>query len=1217
MAKGWLDNFGKDDNYNDYQTHAPEGFQGDGYSNVGRNRSPAWGGQFQMGGELNPIEKESTTVYKKPFNKKELKNIINDESERIRKGDIKKPRAEANKIEKSLPTKETVDFFNKIKKDLGPEYFTKLLKIQNKRGNPSINLGTDKGLPFHTRRNYNPFTNEINIPKGLENSTNNLDDYLSEVAHAGQPLLEVIPKFLTNDIPGYLKAYTSKGDIDHNIKNYVYDNPNTVENYTHKKIQPKLIDQVNSYISWPTSEEEEKEEYNIIEDQFKRSGKNLQMGGVMPGAVGHMYARHGAPSKGPRRNQTDVTDASAQNGIDTRKKGQAIKLSGMTNPGEVNYAHYTPTLQGISKAKTKLEKAATKDFTNWYSDPATKEKFAKNTGLDPERMQDLIGKGLRTPMSEYDSTIENAWPMDAGSNAAYKSAWVSQQQGDPTAPKTGYISYKPQGGDIPEVNVYSHPVKDIIGHELAHASGFDTVLAPALYRALGLKLPTKKEMPDLAYPSNYMKRPEEVYSNFHELRLNLGLKPGEKVDRESLKKRVKADKHNATNFWQQYSIDPKTGLDSDKQIDKIVNAINTVAHVDTPQQDRSIQTAENGKEMQYYQQGLDWQPKTISQNGSKTSKFDFKKFTKDQKANTPLKKSIDKESNSEDSRRWFDTKEYKDQVKANQLAKDKAIVQDRKDKINKSVAAQKKSYTKDNWRQQLADETQATGDKFRMFPEDPNSFVDEYMNPGVLIGDMASSLGSAPLRAKQEDSYMPYATSIGVPLLTGGMEGLGTKSNSEFVSNLINPLNVIPGYHSAEKYIGNKLGNITEGMVPKLGEHQLANASNFGNKTKQFLKNNIFTDKTFNRLETIDNSLHKLNKAVNPLHHIEAQKSLDEANQWMDNWYNHPITKEKITEASSRYGPNSYNEKKLLENIENKNYTSGFESNLNKFDNFISGDPRVHKGNYGVSGWYLDINKDLSKRQNLVDKYIDPDMIKSTAIHEGNHGLTDGNSFIRGYADVLHSPFNTENFKPRLDNGSFEKHSDYLLDPTEINARLSEIRHEHNLKPGENLTPEKADEIIDKGLSGKSKIDPEFFNLINDKNKFRYMMNYVPAVVPIVGGIGAASQIQNNETSQYKQGGIIKDDRGQWDHPGEITEIGSNDITMKGVAYDVLGVSDTGDVKLMKPGKNYKFKGKKVTEYPMAKNGLRQEQKGLQNLDNLTNFTNYNTKQPGGWLDTL
>ena len=102
---------------------------------------------------------------------------------------------------------------------------------------------------------------------------------------------------------------------------------------------------------------------------------------------------------------------------------------------------------------------------------------------------------------------------------------------------------------------------------------------------------------------------------------------------------------------------------------------------------------------------------------------------------------------------------------------------------------------------------------------------------------------------------------------------------------------------------------------------------------------------------------------------------------------------------------------------------------------------------------------------------------------------------------------------------------------------------------------------------------------------------------------------------KYEQGGIIKDDRGQWDHPGEITEIGSNQITMEGVPYDVLGISDTGDTKLMKPGKNYKFKGKKVTEYPMAKNGLRQEQKGLQNLDNLTNFTNYNKPQPGGWLN--
>jgi hypothetical protein len=100
---------------------------------------------------------------------------------------------------------------------------------------------------------------------------------------------------------------------------------------------------------------------------------------------------------------------------------------------------------------------------------------------------------------------------------------------------------------------------------------------------------------------------------------------------------------------------------------------------------------------------------------------------------------------------------------------------------------------------------------------------------------------------------------------------------------------------------------------------------------------------------------------------------------------------------------------------------------------------------------------------------------------------------------------------------------------------------------------------------------------------------------------------------KYNEGVVIKDDRGQWDHPGEITEIGSNEITMEGVPYDVLGISDEGDTKLMKPGKHYKFKGKKVTEFPMAKNGIRQEHKGLQNLEDLTNFTNYN--KPTNWLN--
>jgi hypothetical protein len=65
----------------------------------------------------------------------------------------------------------------------------------------------------------------------------------------------------------------------------------------------------------------------------------------------------------------------------------------------------------------------------------------------------------------------------------------------------------------------------------------------------------------------------------------------------------------------------------------------------------------------------------------------------------------------------------------------------------------------------------------------------------------------------------------------------------------------------------------------------------------------------------------------------------------------------------------------------------------------------------------------------------------------------------------------------------------------------------------------------------------------------------------------------------------IRDDRGQWAHPGKITEIGSNNITMQGVDYPVLGISDTGDTQMMYPDQDYKFDGEKVTEYPMAQDG--------------------------------
>ena len=106
--------------------------------------------------------------------------------------------------------------------------------------------------------------------------------------------------------------------------------------------------------------------------------------------------------------------------------------------------------------------------------------------------------------------------------------------------------------------------------------------------------------------------------------------------------------------------------------------------------------------------------------------------------------------------------------------------------------------------------------------------------------------------------------------------------------------------------------------------------------------------------------------------------------------------------------------------------------------------------------------------------------------------------------------------------------------------------------------------------------------------------------------------------NSYEDGGVIKDDMGQWNHPGEITEISGDTMATNGYGdIPLYVVPDVGEPRMVEPNTGIqKFPGaKKFTEYPMAKNGLRQEQKGLVNLDQLTNFTNYNKPQPGGWLN--
>jgi hypothetical protein len=96
----------------------------------------------------------------------------------------------------------------------------------------------------------------------------------------------------------------------------------------------------------------------------------------------------------------------------------------------------------------------------------------------------------------------------------------------------------------------------------------------------------------------------------------------------------------------------------------------------------------------------------------------------------------------------------------------------------------------------------------------------------------------------------------------------------------------------------------------------------------------------------------------------------------------------------------------------------------------------------------------------------------------------------------------------------------------------------------------------------------------------------------------------------FRGGGAIKDNKGYWnpDNWGKIVEIGSNNITMKGVNQPLWGQSkQTGEKKLLLPGKGYTFDNtKEVIEYPIAQSG--------KELKQLLDFSN---KPDVKWLESF
>jgi len=91
----------------------------------------------------------------------------------------------------------------------------------------------------------------------------------------------------------------------------------------------------------------------------------------------------------------------------------------------------------------------------------------------------------------------------------------------------------------------------------------------------------------------------------------------------------------------------------------------------------------------------------------------------------------------------------------------------------------------------------------------------------------------------------------------------------------------------------------------------------------------------------------------------------------------------------------------------------------------------------------------------------------------------------------------------KYDFGNINKLFKYMRQPTEVYARISEIRHAENLKPGQKITQEMMGNIMEKGTMGEYPVEPSFFYMIKKPKTFMNLMNKLPAIGGVGVGIGA------------------------------------------------------------------------------------------------------------------
>jgi hypothetical protein len=840
-------------------------------------------------------------------------------------------------------------------------------------------------------------------------------------------------------------------------------------------------------------------------------GGQFAMGGSMPGSVGFMYARTNdpAPSKGKYAKKTM---ASAEKGTELGKDNGYVRIPSKKELEIINSAKSDITNEGVSPFRLNMLKDAVKH------DMST-EQFKPLNEIDNNE----LNKRTAQLALKKQNNIRNAGVDFVQNNGILNNNNTVYGYYNPTD-NNKKISLSNNINNITNTTERNNEFANTARHEFRHVYD-DAGKLLTNYEKDIIKNKTAtgdvdkiKAIGKNRY--NYLSDPTEVTARLQEIRG--GLKDAKVYD--ASKDKATLQHLNSANNISGY----KDLLEVMKPED-IVTLLNTIA-ANNPQQGMPV--AENGTEMEYYQNGLDWKPRSMAKGGNLYAGKDPKKFDKNVAKSDETKKSP--------------AINYRSTADSERIAREKEVA-----RRQTSVSA----YDQKGMSPEVRKSVGEAMENQRVYDERIRKFADATQILGAGLEVAAPFTGPAA----------PALGAIGAGLGAGssaylaGKDAMAGDYKSALTNAAFGGLDVA-GF-SAIRNMGLKNAVSAADQVSDFG--QVTDPSQLENL-------NIFTGKA--PKGSLSSLLGEVKGRFNP----KAKQSIEEGNQWLQDWVNHPATQQKIDDIfDSNFGLNTMSNLSREAYDRLKNYIPNgkaypLKSQAKDFLDLRSkgyaskeGYPTmIHQGNRGVSYTHHRMPSAKPDHERFGNwTSLSPDMNEieraSTTIHEGTHDwLRQSTLNVLGYdTDVLQSldpnvqrvvlqkrqleqAGNSQDDIRRI-MGENDYAITYYANPAEVHARTMEIRNAFGIKPDQKITANDWEHIRLNGPRKANQISPFHFKMFDSNQSAADVMNRL-LVAPAAVGVGAAAMANQPE---MKQG-------------GQLTK-----------------------------------------------------------LDQLTNFTNYNTKQPGGWLD--